>query len=370
MIFLHGLNALYKPKAMKTLLHSLTAFLVLIFFASCEKEKDQNVTPLPDNLNGVFVINEGAFLAGNASVSFYSSDSAFSLSDIFQAANGFPVGDVLQSMTIFNNKGYLCVNNSQKIEIVSMNDFKKTGTITGINSPRFFYGVNNSRGLVSDWSSNKVFLVNLNTLMITDSISCGQGPEQMLIVNNKLFICNSGGFTDDSTVTVADVNTMNVIAEITCGVNPASLCQDVNGKVWVLCRGSLGSDFTPTPDDAGGKLLRIDPATLTTEVMLPFAFDEHPLKLTMNQSKDTLYFLSGNSTYTGEVYRISINDMVLPTLPFIAQESYALGIHPEGTIYTAKASFSANSHMFRYTHNGTLIDSAEVGIGPNGFVFN
>ncbi|MBK7887370.1 MAG: hypothetical protein IPJ86_08710 [Bacteroidetes bacterium] len=355
---------------MKNKLSTLLFCLSALSFASCEKEKDEASSPLPDNLNGVFVINEGAFLDGNASVSFFSSDSAYSTSDIFEAANGFPVGDVLQSMTIFNNRAFLCVNNSQKVEVVYMGNFKKTGTIFGANSPRFFCGWNASRGFISDWSTNKVYLINLNSLSIIDSIACGQGPEQMLIDNNKLFICNSGGFTDDSTITVVDVNTLNIITEIPCGVNPASICKDANGKIWVMCRGSLGSDFTPTPDDPGGRLLKIDPSSLNIELAISFVFDQHPLKLTMNSGKDTLYYLKGSSTYTGQVFKMGINDIYDPVIPFIEREMYALGIHPGGTIYTGKASFSSNSQMYRFANDGTLLDSAEVGIGPNSFVFH
>lgn len=350
--------------------HLFFLSMAILVFTACEKEKNETSTPLPDNLNGVFIINEGAYLAGNASISFLSSDSSYVLTDIFQAANGFPVGDILQSMTIYGNSAYLCVNNSQKVEVVSMKDFKKTAVILGANSPRYFIGQNDSRGFVSDWSTNRVYLVDLNSKTISDSIACGQGPEQMLISDNKLFICNSGGFSDDSTLTVADVNTLAPLAQIPCGVNPASIVKDNNGKLWVLCRGSLGSDFTPSADDPGGKLMKIDPFSLNVEFSLSFNFNEHPIKLTTNNAKDTLYFLNGSSTYTGTVYKMSTSANILPSQPFITNDSYALGIHPNGSIYTAKANFSSNSLMFHYSNDGSLLDSLEVGIGPNSFVFN
>ncbi len=366
--FLYGF--LFKNyQAMKNTISNLLFSFLFLSFLSCEKEKNAGQNPLPDQLNGVFVINEGAFLAGNASVTFFSSDSAYKNNDLFYSANGFPVGDILQSMSVFNNKAYLCVNNSQKVEVVSMNNFKREGVITGVNSPRFFCGHTTARGFVSDWSTNHVYLVNLNTYSIVDSILCGQGPEQMLISGNRLFICNGGGFSEDSIVTVADVNTMAVIAQVPCGVNPSSLCEDRDGKIWVLSKGSLGSDFTPSPDDAGGMLTRIDPVSLNKETLIHFNYDEHPVKISMNTTKDTLYFLNGNSTYTGAVFRMHINDVIKPASSVINDEFYALGIHPAGNIYTAKASFSSNTFMYRYTNNGQLIDSSGAGIGPNSFVF-
>lgn len=344
--------------------------LSLLIITSCEKEKKtENILP-PNNLNGVFVINEGAFGAGNASVSFFSSDSAYSTGDLFQTVNGFPIGDVLQSMSIHNGNAYLCVNNSQKVDVVSMVDFTKFTSIYGMNSPRFFTA-QGSYGYISDWGSNQVYKINLNSNVIIDSVLCGNGPEEMLIADNQLFVCNSGGFGDDSTVSVVNLSTFNMSTTLATGVNPASIRKDNTGKVWVLCRGSLGSDFTPTPDDAGGKLIRIDPSNLSFITTIQFNYDEHPLKLNTNADASTLYFLKGNSAYTGTVYKMDVNSSVVPATPFINREFYGLGVHPnDESIYGGKASFSSNTHMLHFNNTGVLIDSSNVGIGPNSFVFN
>ena len=91
-----------KKKSM-LLLAALSAFII----TSCEKEEEKTSNPLPANLHGVFVVNEGAFGQGNASISFASSDSAYYNNDIYTEANGIPAGDLLQSFTIHQSKGYL-----------------------------------------------------------------------------------------------------------------------------------------------------------------------------------------------------------------------------------------------------------------------
>lgn len=344
--------------------------LSLLLLTSCEKDKEQISSPPPNNLNGVFVVNEGAFGAGNATISFFSSDSVYSNGDLYQTVNGFPIGDLLQSMRIHNGKAYLCVNNSQKIEVVSMVDFSKTASIYGISSPRFFIGDGNY-GYVSDWGTNQVYKINLISNTIVDSVLCGGGPEEMGIFNNQLYVCNSGGFGDDSTLTVVNLSTFNVNTTLATGVNPSSLRKDNNGKVWVLCRGSLGPDYVPTPDDPGGKLIRINPSSLAIEWFADFNYDQHPLKLNTNADGSTLYFLFGSSAYTGTVYKMAASSTVIPTSPFINREFYALGIHPtDESIYGGKSSFSSNTHMLHYTNAGVLIDSSSVGIGPSSFVFN
>lgn len=353
-------------KAIQLLSLALAAFIV----TSCEKEKENESTPLPSNLHGVFIVNEGAFGQGNASISFASSDSSYYNADIFNAANGYPVGDLLQSMTIHNSVGYLCVNNSQRVEVVSMSDFKKKATISGINSPRFMVGKNND-GYISDWSTNSVFKINLLNNTITGSVPCGSGPEQMLVSGNKLFVCNGGGFGEDSTITVIDLSTFSVTGTITTDINPSSIKADKDGNIWVLCRGSLGSDYTPTPDDAPGSIVQLNPNNNTILKSITLNWDQHPVQLNVNGNGDRIYFLVGSGTYTGSVYTMSINDNTFPASPLINREFYSLGIHPSSSIiYAGKSSFSANTHYLRYTMSGTFIDSTLTGIGPNSFVFN
>ena len=349
----------------------ISACAVILFISSCEKEPEK---PTPSTVssfsNGVFILNEGAFGAGNSGITFYSKNENSLIPDLYQQANNLPLGDVLQSMTVVGNSAYLCVNNSQKIEIVSMRDFKKTGSITGIGSPRFLVASQN-KGYVSDWITNSVYKIDLLTQTIIDTIACGSGPEEMLIKGNKLFVCNSGGFGDDSSMSVIDLNTFTIDTVLSVGVNPSHIREDANGKVWILCRGSLGSDFTPSPDDAGGRLIQLDPVSLTQEKNFAFGYNEHPIRLTVTGDKNTLIFLNGETTYTGNVWRMSTNASSLPASPFIDRIFYGLGVDPvDGTIYGGKVSFTSNTQVLRYNSNGALLDSLECGIGPNGFVFN
>lgn len=355
---------------MKKSILFLAAACLLLTLTSCEKEKDETSTPVPDLINGVFIVNEGAFGQANASISFASSDSAYFNADLYSSANGFPVGDLLQSMTIHFGKAYLCVNNSQKVEVVSMANFKKIATITGINSPRFMAADQNN-GYISDWATNSVFKINLLTNAIAGSVVCGSGPEEMIIVNNELYVCNGGGFGDDSTVTVIDLSTFKVTDTISTGVNPSSIRADKDGKIWILCKGSLGSDFTPSPDDAGGMLMQIDPSTHAIVKSISMNWDQHPIRLNINGNKDRLYFLLGSSTYTGSIFTMSMSDNTMPAIPIVNREFYSLGVHPASSIlYAGKSSFTSNTHYLRYTMNGTVIDSMLAGIGPNSFVFN
>jgi len=100
---------------MKFIKYSLFAYIALM--ASCIKDNpDENTTDkVVTSDNGVYILNEGNYLFGNASVSYYDADKSTLQEDIFNGANKRALGDVAQSMTIANNKAYVVVNNSGKI---------------------------------------------------------------------------------------------------------------------------------------------------------------------------------------------------------------------------------------------------------------
>ncbi len=349
--------------------------LMVCLFFSCEKDKHEEpgtVIVIPDSVKGTFVINEGAFGLSNGEISFISNDGSVKISQLFYSANNRPLGDVIQSMQIINNKGFIVANNSQKVEVVAMSNFKSVGVISGFASPRYVLPISNSVAYVSDWSDNNIKIVDLNTLLITGTITTGNGPEQMLKVGSNVYVTNVGGFGVDSTVTIINSLTNTVTTTMVVGVNPNSIIQDANGSIWILCGGSLGADFTPnTADDIGGKLMKIDPTTNTIISTFNFAQGEHPLKITSNKDKTKIYFLNGSSAYTGTVMMMDIAANALPSSPIVNREFYGLGINPSNeNICGGIGSFSTNSWMLRYTQTGTLIDSSQVGIGPNGFLFN
>ena len=359
---------------MKKHLFAICAVLT-VMVSSCEKEvTTTNAIPpaTQDELRGTFIVNEGLFGAGNGTVSFRSSDGSFISSDIFLAVNNSALGDVVQSMHIYNSKGFIVVNNSQKVEVVSMNDFKKIKTITGFSSPRYFLPIDNNKAYVTDWFSNSAKIVDLNSLTITGSGPTGEGPEQMLLVNNKVYVCNAGGFGLDSSVTVIDAVTNSVLTTIEVGVNPGSLILDSNGKIQVLCSGSTGPDYIgATADDIGSSIVTIDPVTNTVISDVSLGQLVHPVKMVANKYGDKIYFLFGVDGYSGSIKRYDMLSGIMYNVSNTTDLFYGLGVHPaSGDIYAGRYGFNANCYMLHFNENSQLVDSALVGIGPNNFSFN
>jgi YVTN family beta-propeller protein len=352
-----------------TAIYSLILCTVILM-SSCKKEdKNENLTY---STQGVYVVNEGAFGSGNSSVSFLDLASGQMLNNLFENTNGIPLGDVAQSMTIYNNSGYVIVNNSAKIEVVNLNDFSTITTINGLQGPRYMV-VGNGKGYASDWFSNEVVVIDLATNTITNHIPTGAGPEQMLISNNRLFVANIGGYGNDSTVTVINTDLETVEATIQVGLNPNSIARDADGQLWILCGGSTGPDFTGgTADDIAGSLHKLNPSTLSVDKVISMNSNQHPVKLQVNTAGTTLYFLDGDNGYTGKISKLAVTASSITEKEIIVnRDFYGLALD-EGNnlIYAGFApSFSQNGYVFRYTVSGSLVDYLQVGIAPNYFSF-
>lgn len=360
----------------KQFLFITAAILFSVFFliTSCKKDKDDSGSILPPQgyIGQMLVINEGAFGSSNGSIDFINPSTGARTDDVFNRVNNRPLGDVVQSAVKKGNLIYITVNNSQKVEVVHAASCKWYKTITGFISPRFFLPVSNTKAYVSDWGDNSIKIISLSSFTITGSIPVNQnGPEQLIEAEGKIFVVNSGGFSDDNTVSVIDPATDQLIQTITVGVNPNSIVKDANGKLWILCGGDVGPDWSGgTADDIAGSLIRMNPSDYSIELNITLGQFEHPVKLSIRNGSE-LYFLNGINGYEGSPVIMSITDNVVPA-PVVNKNFYGIGFNPSnGDIYGGFSPFFGQSgYVFRYTHAGTLIDSIKAGIGPSGFMMN
>ena len=97
-------------KRMTSMIH--WTFAMVLLMSSCEKDNSNENPRDTSNYTygrGVFIVNEGAFGQGSGSISFLNMEYQKMYDDIFYAANNRPLGDIAQSMEIFNNMGYIVV---------------------------------------------------------------------------------------------------------------------------------------------------------------------------------------------------------------------------------------------------------------------
>lgn len=247
---------------MKNIIYNLIIFATTILtFTSCSKDDSISNPLVPiETTSGVFVVNEGVYGQNNSTFSYLDFTNQTVSKNLYaQANNNSPLGDNANSMYILGNKGYIAVDNSNKIEIIDMSTFKSQGFIDlgAGSSPRELYMKDTTAGYVTSLYTDQVFKFNPVTKSIVKSIKVGSKPEGIVEANGKLFIANSG-FGNANTVSVIDLTTDNVISTITVGLNPRITIKGDDNNVYVVCTGT----YPPTDSTGRGGVYKINSSTL------------------------------------------------------------------------------------------------------------
>ncbi|MCC3155149.1 hypothetical protein Q3A66_18830 [Hymenobacter sp. BT770] len=343
----------------------------LALLAACDPQGTID-TPAPAATTGVFILSEGQFGAGDGAVSVFDKATKAVTLDAFSSANsGAKLGDVVQNMGVQGSRGYIVVNASKKIEVVNLPDFKTAGTITGLDQPRYFTATSATRGYVTEWRGpytgylpGVLSILDLSTNTVASRVTVGRNPEQPLALGGKVYVPNSL----DNTISVVDEATGTLSSTITVADGPSSMVADKDGNIWVLCSGFVTYLSAPpyTARVSNGALVRFSPNSPATQFKLTFPATSGPSKLRINPAKDQLYYSFG-----GAEYQLSTTATALPTAPFIRRSFSGFAIDPrDNTVFGGiSPSYNSNGRFIRYQASGAAIDSFDVKVGPNGFLF-
>jgi len=240
------------------------ACLILAVVSSCREDfyiipsqnQDTGVAPTRGNILGMYVLNEGNMGSNKASIDFLDLDenkpTVHYLRNIYSERNPNVVkelGDVGNDIKIYGSKLWIVVNVSNKVEVATADSCKR---ITQINIPNCRYlafkdgfaYVSSYVGPVKfdkDAPLGMVYKVDIVDFKKKDSVVVGYQPEELCIVDNKLYVANSGGYRApnyDQTLSEIDLTTFKEIRKIKVGLNPHHCQVDHYGQIWVTSRGN------------------------------------------------------------------------------------------------------------------------------------
>lgn len=322
--------------------------------------------------NGVLVLHEGNFGAGNASVSFLPDDLSDVQNGIFKSVNTVDSwGDTAQSITFNGDMAYIIVNNSQKIEVVNRYTFTSVTTIGGSGSTDFlnprYMAVANGKGYVTNWGDGTnpdddyVAIVNLETNTVESKIPVAEGPEALVANETTVYVAHQGGFNQNNIVSVIDVTSNEVSTTVTVADRPNSLQLDTNGDLWVLS----GGNPIWTGNETAGQLDKISTADNAVVQTLAFEVSEHPGALSLEGS-NLYYYLSG------AVFKMDDMATALPETAELSDLNWADMAVNDGKLYGVDAKdFVSNGSLEIYDlGDNSMVTSKAVSVIPTGVYFN
>jgi hypothetical protein len=342
------------------IVNTILILLLAFSFISCEEKPDP--TPLTLMENVVYILNEGTATFNNSSLSIYSPDSNRVENNVFEKVNQVPFGDVAQSMVKTDDLIYMVINNSGKIYAIDSESYEFAGKVTGLTSPRYIAFASNEKAYISDLYDSVISVFHPKTFELLSHIDLGRSSEQMIVKNNYLYVLS---WSYDRMLTKIDIQSDQIVESLEIGLQPQSMVEDINGKLWILCDGGYAGN--PAGHE-NPRLVRVDPEQMAIEKSFEFEMSSYPLsELSINSEGRQMYFINYH------IFSMDIDDQHLPTEPAIEKGSrniYSLGIDPEeGDIYLGDAaSYVQQGIVFRYDRYANLLDSFYVGVNP-GYIY-
>ncbi len=240
-------------------------FLILLSVATgCRDDElvvptEYDIVPeTPDSdsrIRGFYLVNQGNMGSNKCSLDFMDYHTGLYARNLYAERNPTVVkelGDVGNDIGIYGSKLYVVVNCSHKVEVMDARTGVRIGQVDIPNCRyvRFYRGkayVSSYVGPVlidPDAPKSAVYEVDTLSLAVTRKVTVGYQPEEMEIVDDYMYVANSGGYRVpdyDNTVSVIQMIDFKQVRQIAVDINLHRVKKDRYDKLWVSSRGDYQS---------------------------------------------------------------------------------------------------------------------------------
>lgn len=373
-------------------LFSLLMLLAFPLLHSCRGEEEaiilstwtkvQDATP-SSPIKGFYLLNEGNMGSNKSTVDYMDYTTGYYRKNIYAEVNPSVVmelGDVGNDLQIYDNKLYAVINVSGLIEVMDVATAKHIGTIKIPNCR--YISFHNGKAYVSSYAgpvgldpnarTGYVAEIDIASLKVTREVTVGYQPEEMVILNNKLYVANSGGYrvpNYDRTVSVIDLNSFTVVKAIDVAINLHRMVADKYGDIYVSSRGNY--------QDIKSDTYIIDSRTDEVKGKLNLAVTEWCM------DDDKLYtygseYNSGTGQYTMNYAVVDVRTEQIVSRNFITDGTdkniktpYGLAVNPETKeiFVTDARTYVIPGTLYCFTPEGKKKWAVTTGDIPASFAF-
>lgn len=238
---------------------------------------------------GLYVLCEGNMGSNKARLDYINLESGTYYSNWYGSQNPNVVkelGDVGNDIQQYGGRLYAVINCSHKVEVMDL----QARHIGKIDLPNCRYvAFKGSKMYVSAYVGSladpdllgAVYEVDTATLEVTREVKVGHQPDELCVVDDRLYVCNSGGYLTnryDSTVSVIDLASFTQIEKINVGLNPTRLRVDDQKRLWVCCQGNY-KDIQPQVVIIGGPRIETPCANISMQGSTAYVMDNETKRL-------------------------------------------------------------------------------------------
>ena len=339
--------------------HSWNIILVCLILQACTAELigPQPTDPtVPSDVKGrkVYLVNEGNFGRGGASISAYVPKTKTHYPSLFSGANnGQQIGDVAQDLERHGDRYYAVLNASGYIGVLDTTDLKLLDSISGsFNAPRYFTNFEET-GFVTDLFANKLWVIDLAANELTGSIPLPSSGSHLIAWNNYIAVCIS------DQLALVDPLSLQLDTLINLNSQLDRLRISAEGSLLVLTKGK---------GNLSAQLSSID-EQLQPEWTYSIT-NGSPRYLSLNAQSDYPHVVLGDGVYQLKHHN-GQNFNLHRIIELTDENVYAFDIDPfTGDMYLANAlDFDQASDLYRFDSTGVLMDQFKAGIITTDFHF-
>ena len=337
----------------------------VLFLASCQKEEDAVVDDTTVQYSsGTYIVNEGAFLSANASVTHIANDGKVT-HNVYQQLSGLPLGDVATSAVVHGSNLAVVINNSQEVALIGRGEMSKSSSVS-LDYPRQAASLENGDVAVTNGSlAGELVIIDGATFAVTENVAVGVGPEGVAEADGHIFVCNNGGWGLDSTVTVINASDYSTVAAVEVGYRPFDIAVDAQDRVWVLCSGETLYDMDwNVVGHTSAKLVVMNASGVLDSRDIGLEGD-HPKYLEVSADGSEIYFVNG------DIWKVTADNTIADPQIAINGNFAGFTIDPiSGNIWVAQTpDYVNNDEVYEYDTSGVLLNTIEAGVAPVKVLF-
>ena len=242
-------------------------------------------TPGHTGYAGFFLLNEGNMGSNKATLDYYDYATARYTRNVYAAANPTvpkELGDVGNDLKLYGGRLYAVVNCSNKVEVMRIGRadtcaYLLPRRIGQVDIPNCRYiAFHEGYAYVTSYAgpvqinpeykqTGYVAKVDTATLEVVATCLVGFQPDELAIVNGKIYVANSGGYmvpNYENTLSVIDLATFTEVKRIPVAINLHRVRADRHGQLWVTSRG----DYYTVPSRLCCVDTRTDAVTDTLDI--------------------------------------------------------------------------------------------------------
>lgn len=328
----------------------LLILIISVFGLSCGDNSVTNNSVV--TTKGVFILSEGSMTPGSAKLSYYDNEKDLFIPSIFNPVSLglFPDGLIITDGSLY---------------ITEQGNYNSPGTIykTDMNGKVLDSKPVGTNPYSLAYMSGKIYVTNgpAGSVSVLDSglntvktITAGVYPQEITSYSGKVFVCNTSlyGGPYDSTITVIDANTDEVVKTLRVNRDPSSAAITNDGKLIAGCSGSDGKIF----------IFELLNFTITDTLTSPYGFSKD---FSVDKLSKDVYFIGSS----GDIVKLNLETRTFTK--FIAAQSGSSFIYGYAYDYVNTSHYLLDAKNFTtsgtfsiYSASGVLQKSFATGIVP------